>query len=809
MGSRYLVRGIEDVIFRDDALDLHLRCVGYDLLHPLPGLITSESAAAQGLERKLPNAPASLGGDDALDWGPAQRQELALLRVRAADSGILRLTLVCGELATRARSGDWPQSADGMADGILVDPSPGESGISLEETKDSVLVSTPALRLELARRPFAWQLSDAAGRVLSRSGGDRRQVAGFPYAPALGFGDGCTWASFELAPDEKIVGLGEHFGPLVRNGQRLELVATDALGAGTGEAYKAAPLLHSSAGFSAFFHSPGPLEASVGAPYPSVMEVCNEEAQRLDLFLLAGSDLKGRLSAYTALTGRASLPPRWALGAWMSRCRYRTRSELEAAARGMREHQVPCDVVHIDPDWLERDLLNCDFVWSVGKYPDPKAMIAGLREQGFRTSVWELPYIDPQSTLYEEARAAGYLVRDDNGEPARVARTFSRDGRPRGMVDFSNPAARRWWKEHNKALVGLGVSVIKCDFGEGLPDDARMTDGRPGRAWRNLYPLWYNRTVAESLAESLAESGEEASIIWSRSGWAGSQRYPAQWGGDPEASVAGLAAELRGGLSWSLSAPGLWAHDIGGFYGEGPSPSLYIRWAQVGCLSPLTRFHGLGPREPWEFGEPALSIVRQFVRLRYKLLPYLMSAAGEACRFGWPVMRPLLLEFPDLPALWQVSHEYMLGPDLLVVAVLDDSSGPVDVRVELPPGEWVDFWSGEVHAGPACFVERVPLERIPLYVRSGAVIPMGREGAHTGEIPAGEWELHCFGLPAGELGALTTVYEGQLEHGYRPERGGSSSGGASIRCSEQEPRAVAGRVHLPGGQVVEAALKAM
>jgi alpha-D-xyloside xylohydrolase len=779
----HLVRALVGSRRCGDVVELHLAGVAFVPIDPLPGIITGESPAEQGLEQRLPNSP---------DLGPANpvATRPAVLTVAAATPEVLRLTL---RGAGDDAGTDWPELGDDDALGMLVGDRPSGSPLELVESADgTVELRTASLTLRVRRRPFGFELAERSGAPLTRSGGDRRQVAGFPLTAAMAWeaGEWCS-VSFELAPGELVAGLGEQFGSLVHNGRRSELVASDAFGTGTEEVYKAVPLLHSSAGWSAFVHTPGPLVADVGSRHPGILELVVEEG-RLDLWLIGGTDLRGRLGAYTSLTGRMPVVPRWALGLWMSRCRYRSRAEVEAAAAGMRAHGVPCDLVHVDPDWLERDRLNCDFVWSEDKFPDPAGMVAGLRRDGFRASVWQLPYLDPESPLHDEAESAGYLVRTAGGTLASASRAFARDGRPRSLVDFSNPAARAWWQELNRSLVRLGFSVLQCDFGEGLPDDAVMADGRSGRSWRNLYPLWYNRSVAEVLD---AEAGGAGSMILGRSGWAGSQRYPAQWGGDPEASVAGLAASLRAGLGWSLSAPGLWGHDIGGFYGDGPSPGLYVRWAQAGCLSPLARFHGLTPREPWEMGEAALDIVRDFAQLRYRLLPYLESAVHESASTGWPVMRPLALEAPEVAALWRVEHEWLLGADLLVVAVVDDRDQPTPVEVQLPPGRWVDFWTGGSSDGPSSFVETVPIERIPLYVRAGAVIPMGPLGACCDQIPAGTWELHAFG-------GAERITEVHGPHGTARYRLVTSAGGTptAVASDEPVPLATGAVLHEPGGQ---------
>lgn len=676
-----------------DGPDLLLEAVSYRALRGLPGVVTVESAEEQGLQVDLPNLP---------PVGIAGSAERARAR--------LRVTEVAPDVA---RLRFWPEHEemppdDGGGLGMLIEH-PGLCSVA------------PSALFEFDECPFAFRF-----RGLLRSGGERRQVMGLPLSPALAFADGHVSICFELPPGVDVLGFGEQFGRLVRNGQRLELRNADALGAGTGRAYKNVPILHAGDA-TLFVHTPAVVRALVGATDPSLL-ILEVAEPALDLFVIGGGSLRHRLGRYTELTGRAPVPPIWAFGLWMSRCRYRTREELMAAARGMREHRVPCDVLHIDPDWLERDRLNCDFIWSERKYPDPAGMIRELHELGYHVSVWELPYIDVASPVYAEAERAGHLVRREDGSPA-AAEKMSADDRPRGLVDFSRPAARRWWQRKHARLFEMGVAVMKTDFGEGLPEDAVMADGRSGRAWRNLYPLWYNRTVWEAAPHGL---------VWGRSGWAGSQRYPAQWGGDAESSVAGMAATLRGGLSYALSAPGLWSHDISGFYGSPPSPELYIRWAQFGLLSPLARAHGLSPREPWMYGERALAIFREFAELRYRLLPYLLRVAREASESGLPMLRPLLLEFPDDPGCRAIDLQYLLGPDLLVCPVFSESPDPVDIDVYLPSGtDWVDWWTGVTEPGGRWLTVTVPLERLPLYRRAGAVVETGPVVQHTGELPGG------------------------------------------------------------------------
>jgi len=284
---------------------------------------------------------------------------------------------------------------------------------------------------------------------------------------------------------------------------------------------------------------------------------------------------------------------------------------------------------------------------------------------------------------------------------------------PVAIVDFTNPDATRWWQELHRPLFALGVSAFKTDFGEDVPLDACFSDGRTGEEMHNLYPLLYNRAVFEITRECTGEG-----IVWSRSGWAGSQLYPACWGGDPACDWDSLAASLRGGLSLGLSGVPFWSHDIGGYHGT-PDERLYVRWAQLGLLSPHARCHGESPREPWRYGPRAEEIFRSFAKLRERLLPYLVAQAKESCRTGKPLLRALVFEWPHDPVAWSIDDEYLLGDSLLVAPVLDDSDRR---RIWFPPGRWTDHWTGEEHEGERWEECAAPLEILPLFVRAGSAI---------------------------------------------------------------------------------------
>jgi alpha-D-xyloside xylohydrolase len=627
---------------------------------------------------------------------------------------------------------------------------------------EEVVLTTEAVTVRLRRASFAFAVEDRRrGRTVLRTADRLRQVAGLPMAPPLLHGpDGLT-LNLELAPAEDILGFGEQFGRLVKNGQRLVLRVADAYGTGAGLTYKPVPVWHSSEGYLGFLNTGAVTTVDAGHTRPSVLSLTPADGA-LDLYLVVDGDPGRRLSTYTALTGRSPVPQPWAFGYWMGRCRYHSRAEMEQVGQDMRRHGVPCDVLHLDPDWLVVDRLNCDFIWNTGRFGDRKEFVASLAELGLRLSVWELPYLDPASPRYDEARERGFLVKGADGEPVAVAGTPSPDGRPRALIDFTHPEARAWWQDLHRDFLDDGVAVFKTDFGEGLPDDARPADGTPPAHAHNLYPLRYNAAVSEVIGRHTGR----APLVWGRSGWAGSHRYPGQWGGDAESTIAGMQATLRGGLSYGLSAPGFWSHDIGGFFGPELTGELYARWTQFGALSPLMRAHGLRPREPWEFGDRALEISRRWIRLRYELLPYLWQAAHESAEHGWPMLRPLGFAFPEDEVARSRDDTFMLGADLLVVPVFDDGPGPVRRRYYLPEGCWTDLLTGAVREGPGFVTEEVPLERIPVLVRAGAVIPRAEvdDGVrNTDDLLGRPWTLHVAGQPPQQVrligwdGAVTTV----------------------------------------------------
>jgi alpha-D-xyloside xylohydrolase len=530
-------------------------------------------------------------------------------------------------------------------------------------------------------------------------------------------------ATFSLSSDEKLFGCGESFTRLNKRGQKIPLWMIDAHSAQTPDMYKPVPFFMSSHGYGMFVHTSAPLAFDFGCSYDGANTIYMGDEQ-LDLFVFLGAP-KEILSEYTTLTGRSPVPPLWSFGLWMSRITYKSEEQARDVARKLRDHHVPCDVIHLDTGWFEED-WRCDYRFSVSRFEDPTKMISDLKEQGFRISLWQLPYFTPKNELHDEVTERGYAVLDPSGRlPTEDA-----------IIDFSNPDAVKWYQEKLANLLRMGVAAIKVDFGEAAPSNGAYASGKSGFCEHNLYPLRYNKAAAEVTKEVTGEH-----IIWARSAWTGSQRYPLHWGGDAENTDSAMAATLRAGLSLGLCGFSFWSHDIGGFVYKSPR-DLYRRWMPFGMLTSHSRCHGVPPKEPWEYDEEFTDDFRRSVELKYRLMPYVYAQAKLASENGHPMLRTLFFEYPEDPTSWSIEDEYLFGTDILVAPLMKEALGR---RVYLPPGLWTDYQSGDAYEGAQW--HEIEAGEIPavILVRGGSVIPHIRLAQSTSQMNWEEIELLVYG----------------------------------------------------------------
>jgi alpha-D-xyloside xylohydrolase len=596
----------------------------------------------------------------------------------------------------------------------------------LTQTKedDHLVLATPELRVRIGLAEWSFAVETAEGRTLLAEQRDDDAAKDGVRSHPLGFDAGQTnrWplratgagSSFKLRADERIFGLGETFTAFEKSGQQVDSWITQPHGAETPHSYKNVPFFLSSKGYGLLADTYRRVSFDVGSE-STISNGVTVDDDNFQFVFFHGPSFKDILGDYTALTGRPGEVPKWSLGVWMSRLAYETRDELEDVADRLRDEGMPCDVLHLDPPWLDDDGL-CGLRWDREAFPDPEGMIEELHANEFKLSLWEYPYLLTTTDAFAEAREAGYLIDDPAGKPYLLSRLSWTPVRG-GIVDFSNPEAVAWWQDLHADLLEMGVDVFKTDFGEYLPEDAVCADGTTGRASRNRQAHRYTRAVHEAMAEARPD---RTPLLWARPGWAGGQQYPVHWGGDPNTTFEAMGASLRGGLSLTLSGYAFWGADVGGFHGE-PSTELYVRWAQFGLLgNSHARFHGTTPREPWKFGEEALEVVREYARERYRLLPYLYSYAERAPETGLPVMRPLVLEFQNDRGVHGIGDQFMMGENLLLAPVFDPDGY---VEVYLPPGTWVDYWTGETHEGGETLSRRVGLDEMPVFLRAGTITP--------------------------------------------------------------------------------------
>jgi alpha-D-xyloside xylohydrolase len=698
---------------------------------------------------------------------------------------------------------------------LLVDGAPSVTDWKMDETAQGWSLSTPALTLDVDRGPFRIRVKDGAGTVRFIDEPYDRDIRGGYHHFPTGHARGLRWLTAGLKPDEALFGLGEHFGALNRRGQAFASWTVDAFGVRSDRAYKNVPLLVSSQGYGVFFDMTGPLYYDLGQSSVAAWQA-TARADHLRAYVIVGDGLAPIMQAYHGLTGAPEVPPDWSFGFWISRWGYRNRDEVMEVARRMRQERVPCDVIHIDPYWMRyHEGHHGDLEWDESAFPDPKGMIAELKALGFRLSLWESPYVPLDSQMRAEGEQKGYLLKSKAVSPSHSGGTQGQFPSPSGggqggdvalvhgfatpsaAVDLTNPDAVEWFKAKNRRLLEMGVAVIKTDFAEDMPDDAAPYDGTPAEQLHNFYPLLYQRAVFEVTKEVHGYG-----LIWGRSGYAGSQRYPVHWGGDPGCSFDDMAASLRGALSWILSGAAFASFDMGGFFGiptltDPPSPELYVRWSQMGLLFSHARAHGYtAPREPWAYGEPALSIFRRYAQLRYRLLPYLYAAARRAPE-GVPLARPLVYDYPSDRATWHIDDEYLLGPDLLV-APMFKPAGRRDIY--LPDGRWYDFWTNQRFDGASWISYDAELETLPLFVRAGAVLPMGPELQYANERA---WDPLDFEVYPGNEG----VTEIELTDDHRRLRFRMIVDREQLRLEGGPLDYAAGvRVHRPDGPPVEGRL---
>ncbi|KAF1991519.1 glycoside hydrolase family 31 protein [Aulographum hederae CBS 113979] len=609
------------------------------------------------------------------------------------------------------------------------------SSVRVSKTAEQVTYQSGNLTLNIntTKNNFNGTFAGPTGKKLTghsfRSVGYVADETASPYSDGLyRVREGHTFAALDLGVKETLYGLGERFGPFVKNGQTVDMSNEDG-GTSSEMAYKNIPFYLSSAGYGVFVNHPGRVSFEAQSERTTRVNM-SVPGEFIEYFVVYGPGPKEIIEKYTALTGRPPVVPAWSYGLWLTTSFTTNYDEKTVTGflDGFKKRNIPLGTFHFDCFWM-RGFEWCNFEFDKEMFPDPEGYLSRLKAQGQKICVWINPYIGQESALFDEGKKNGYFVKKLDGG------VWQWDNWQAGMalVDFTNPAACTWYASYLSKLAAMGVDAFKTDFGERVPvQGVKYHDGADPARMHNYYTHLYNKVVHEVLQNDL---GDAKGCLFARSATAGGQMFPVHWGGDCESTFEAMAETLRGGLSLGLCGFGFWAHDIGGFEGT-PSPTLYKRWCQFGLLSSHSRLHGSGSyRVPWLFDEECSEVLREAVNRKLEMMPYLLSVALEAHEKGTPMMRPTFMEYPEDLNTWSIDTQFFLGPNLLVAPVFTDSG---DVSFYVPAdsedeGEWVSWFDhSKRYKGGNWYSEKHDIKTLPLLLRPGTYTAV-RPGATSPE----------------------------------------------------------------------------
>ena len=640
---------------------------------------------------------------------------------------------------------------------------------TFKEDGEKVFVTTENMEVVVNLNPYSLSIkNNMTGNITEIAGSEKNYFRTRDSLP-LGFcyvdekGTPVVTENFALSSHEAIYGFGEKFIKLNKVGQTLELYTEDGLGTGTPRTYKNIPFYVSTNGYGVYVNQTAPMTFWVGSKYAGDIQVaiCDDF---IDYYVFTG-DIKTVLSTYTDLTGKSPMLPKWSFGYWQSKNTYVSAEETLEIAKNLRKADIPCDVIHLDSHWFAENVI-CDWEFAKDRFPDPKAYMKELSDMGFKVSLWNLPYVITGSRAFDEFVAVDGFVKDKDGEMYDLRRLdviMSFRHKPVGVIDFTNPKAVKVYQKLLRGLFELGAKVIKTDFGEAAPEEGVYYDGTLGKNMHNLYPHLYNEAAFEVTKEFFGEG-----IIWARSAYAGNQRYPVHWGGDNSPNFNNMIPQLAGGLSLGLSGFTFWSQDIGGFMGN-TNDELFIRWMQYSILMSHIRTHGQGDREIYKYGDECQRICRKYLKLRYRLLPYLWGSSEKARMEGLPITRALAIDFQDDPNVWNIEDQYMSGDSFMVAPIYTKENKRM---VYFPKGLWTDWHTGEKLVGGVWKEIYADLDTLPLYVKEGSIIPMCPEMNYIGEKDITEIELRIYPFSGDGLSTFTVVTDKEnINVTYKRENG--------------------------------------
>lgn len=698
------------------------------------------------------------------------------ITVHIDDASKMRLTILAPDTA-RIRIAPTGNFSVNVSRAVVNSSFPA-AAFTVNETADRITIQTAAMRLDVCKQPCVLECRDLAGNLI---------VSDDP-AQRVQWDSGRTEVFKTTQPGEKYVGLGWRTGELVRNGSIFRMRNKPTY-SDPELFYASIPLwygLRDGQAYGVFFDDASWGTIDVGATSPSYMSFRNLGGQ-VDYYYFAGPDIATILDRYTHLTGRPFMPPRWALGYQQCRWSYYPESQVMEIANELRSRSIPCDVIYLDIDYMPGGRA---LTFDPAKFPDPAGMLNTLRNMGFRVITNISPFVFMDDPKFAPARDNNYLIRRADGglQIGWHDYWYFRGGAETGSmawVDFTDSAARNWWAGQHEPFISLGIDGIWNDesepneFGTWPTDVKYSYDGQMLNHDKvaNQYCLFETELSYSVLANQFPD---RRPFVLSRGGFAGIQRYAALWSGDNVCDwIHDYKRNIPMGLAMSISGNPHNGHDIGGFFNRPeswsmPPAELYARWMQSGVFSPFCRQHhdGFGNNadiphpfvEPWRFGPTVENICREFIGLRYRLMPYLYTLFHQAHVSGAPVQRPTFYDFPADPATIGQDYDFMVGPYLLVSPVT--APGATTWTTYLPSGaNWVDYWTDTLYSGGREVTTATPLERLPIFVRAGAILPMGPVVQYDGQAPLSELTLEIY--PSSQPGTFTLYEDDGLSWSYQ------------------------------------------
>lgn len=593
-----------------------------------------------------------------------------------------------------------------------------ELPLEVEDDEEKIKITSGSMSLVITKK--TWSMTYMRGNeVITKSAGKdlalmKMNFKGYTYDKG-DEEDTYIRQMLSLSVGELVYGMGERFTPFVKNGQSVDIWNEDG-GTSTEQSYKNIPFYITNKGYGVLVNHPERVSFEVATEMVTRTEF-SVKGSYLDYFLINGPTMKEVLTRYTDLTGKPSLPAPWTFGLWLSTS-FTTNYDEETVMSfvdGMLNRGIPLRTFHFDCFWM-KEFHWSDFLWDSRVFPDPAGMLKRIKAKGLNICVWINPYIGQESYLFDEGMKNGYLIKRTNGQ------VWQWDAWQPGMaiVDFTNPAACKWFQDKLEVLLDMGVDCFKTDFGERIPtENVAYFDGSDPIKMHNLYTYLYNKCVFDLLER---KRGKGQAVLFARSATVGGQKFPVHWGGDCWSDYESMEESLHGGLSLLMSGFGFWAHDIGGFESTSTA-DVYKRWVAFGLLSSHSRLHGSSSyRVPWVYDEEAVDVVRFFTRLKASLMPYLYKTAIDTSRSGVPTMRSMVLEYTEDKTCHYVDKQYMLGDNLLVAPIFNDQS---IAEYYLPKGTWTDFFTGEEKEGAGWITEKHGYLSIPLMVKENSIVVMG------------------------------------------------------------------------------------